>query len=329
MSNRTLRVGVVAPSSPIGHLEFERGLDRLRDAGFDVVAHPDATARHFVNAGTDAQRVNAFLDYAHDDLIDVIWCARGGYGASKVVALLDEATKSRGVPSKTKLLVGYSDITFLHEYVRNAWGWRTLHAPMVSVSTTPPSAEVWAAVDAYVRDERPSVPYASPMLKWLSAPPTAPITGEVIGGNLTLWSTMAGTPWQPSARGKILFLEDIGEKIYRIDRMIVQLEQAGMLDGAAAIVLGDFTDCEDETPTMLAPIGEGAEVEWSAGARVPTRPALTLDDGLIEIFGRVSPKLGIRVAKNLPVGHGPGFWPLPLGATFELTVDGALRLQAW
>ena len=282
-----------------------------------------------MTAGTDEQRAKELLDFAHDDSIDLIWCARGGYGAAKVVTLVAEATQSRNVPTKRKLLVGYSDITFLHEYVRRAWGWQTLHAPMVSMSSHPLGADLWKAIDSYVRGERPAMPYALPSLTWMANKPTSSINAELIGGNLSLWATLAGTPWQPAAKGKILFLEDIGEKLYRLDRMVVQLEQSGMLDGAAGIVLGDFTDCDDEAPTQLANIGEGAEVEWAAGTRVPMRDQHSLEDGLMEIFGRVAKKFGVPLAKGLPVGHGPGFWPLPLGAMYELTIDGALRLRDW
>ena len=305
------RVGVIAPSSPVGLVELDRGLARLRAAGFEAVEHPNARGRHFVTAGTDEQRAASLLDFAFDDSIDVIWCARGGYGAARVATILDDG-KSRGVPPR-KTLVGYSDVTFLHEYVRREWNWRTIHAPMVASMGTNP-AEL-AAIDATVRGERPTLPYESPGLRWLANAPAADVAGELVGGNLSLWATLAGTPWQSSAAGKILFFEDVGERLYRLDRMVVQLEQAGMLRGARAIVLGDFRDCADESNTMLAPDGV---------ATIPLRPTVSHDDGLMEIFGRVATKLGIPLAAGLPVGHGPNFWPLELGVAHALTPDGRL-----
>lgn len=308
-----MRVGIVATSSPVGKVELEKGLARFREAGFECVVHPDVLARHFVTGGNDQQRSASLLQYAFDDSIDLIWSARGGYGAARVVGELADATKKRGVP-KPKLLVGYSDVTYLHEYVRNAWGWRTLHAPMVTAGPGT-TREMWNAAFAVARGERPTLPYESPCLRWMANAPTSDLTGEVIGGNMSLWTSLAGTPWQPSARGKILFLEDIGEKLYRLDRYAVQMEQAGMFDGAAAIALGDFTDCDDESPTMFADDGV---------TRVPMRPAVSLNDGLDEIFGRVARKHGIPLAAGLPVGHGPGFWPLWLGVKHRLTASGAL-----
>lgn len=307
-----MKIGVVATSSPVGKHELNAGLNRLRKAGFELVVHSNVLNRAFVNAGTDDERATSFLEYAYDDSIDAIWCARGGYGAARTVNAIEAMTKDRPSP-KPKLLVGYSDVTFLHEYVRQRWGWRTLHAPMVAASPGTP-AEQWAAADAIVRGERPELGYQRACLRWHGPAPARDIAGDVVGGNLSLWVTLAGTSWQPPAKGKILFFEDIGEKLYRIDRMVMQLEQARMLDGAAAIVLGDFTDCDDESPTVLG----------DDGTRVPMRKTLTLDEGLEEIFGRVARKLGIPLASGLPVGHGPSYWPLMLGARHRLTCAGAL-----
>lgn len=310
------RIGIVACSSPVGLVELELGLKRLRDAGFAAVIHPNTIKRHFVNAGTDLERAAALLDYAFDDSIDVIWCARGGYGAARVVSELVAATDLRGTP-KPKLLVGYSDVTVLHEYVRRAWGWMTLHAPMIAASKTAPTADEWNAIDTFVRGEPRPKPYALPV-RWLSSPPPSQnIIGDLVGGNLSLWCSLAGTPWQPNPRGKILFFEDIGEPLYRLDRMVVQLEQANMLEGAAAIVLGDFTDCKDESNTMLDPSQSIDVVDWNK--RVPLRPTFECEQGLLEIFGRVATNFGIPLAAGLPVGHGPNFWPLLLGETHHLT----------
>ncbi|MDB5298169.1 MAG: putative muramoyltetrapeptide carboxypeptidase, partial [Phycisphaerales bacterium] len=141
------------------------------------------------------------------------------------------------------------------------------------------------------------------------------VAGDVVGGNLSLWASLAGTPWQPDARGKILFFEEVGERLYRVDRMVVQLEQAGMFDGAVAVMLGDFTDCGDESPTMAGGDGRPA---------VPLRPVVPLADGLGEAFGRVARRLGVPLATGLPVGHGPNYWPLRLGERHRLTAGGAL-----
>jgi muramoyltetrapeptide carboxypeptidase len=239
----------------------------------------------------------------------------------------DLATQRDLATPREKLLVGYSDVTVLHEFVRNRWGWKTLHAVMPASDWNKVEPDALRATFDLVKRIRPALKYESTPLWWIEGPPPRDVTGELIGGNLSLVHTLAGTPYEYDPTGKILFLEDIGEKIYAIDRYVVQMEQAGMFDGLAAIVLGDFTDCRDEDNTMLNP----DESARSAGGpeRVPLRPTFSLETGLSEIFGRIARERGIPLARGLPVGHGPNFWPLPLGARYTLTRHGLLKLDAW
>jgi muramoyltetrapeptide carboxypeptidase len=277
--------------------------------------------RQFTFAGTDEERARSFYDFSIDPTLPVLWAARGGYGAGRLLPMLEDFTQTRGTPPR-KLLVGYSDVTVLHEFVRRRWGWSTLHSPMPAASDfSTLDAREYAAILAYVRGQRADAPWSQATLSWLTRPPTAPIAAELIGGNLSMWQTLAGTPWQPSAAGKILFFEDLGEPYYRIDRMVVHIEQARMFDGAAAIVLGDFRDCKDEDNQC-----------W-ANAEGTTKKSLrrTYDEreAFDEIFGRVGRKYGIPIAYGLPVGHGPHFAPLPLGASYSLAPDGRLALENW
>jgi muramoyltetrapeptide carboxypeptidase len=144
------------------------------------------------------------------------------------------------------------------------------------------------------------------------------VEAELVGGNLALWASIVGTPFAPTAgRGRILFFEDIGERYYRLDRMLTQVRQAGLLDGAAAVVLGDFTNCDDDPPQMVrGPAGN---------AQMPLRRAYDWTEAEAEIFGTI----GVPVARGLPVGHGPNFAPLPLGARYRVGDDGAFELLAW
>jgi muramoyltetrapeptide carboxypeptidase len=321
-------VSVTATSSVVGPIELELGFARLRRSGFDPRGHPRVLDRHFVSAGRDEDRLAALVDCAFDSTTRILWCARGGYGAGKLMPMLESATEKRGRPPQ-KLLVGYSDVTPLLEFVRTRWGWSSLHGPMVSATRSGPSQAEWDELDALVKGQRISLAYEEPVLKWRMNAPSRPLTGELVGGNLSLWHTLAGTRYQPSMAGKILFLEDIGEKLYALDRYVVQLEQSGMLDGCAAIVLGDFTDCADESPVMLDPKYNAALVDWENHPRVSARRSWSLEEGLLEIFGRVCEAKGIPLATGLPVGHGPNYHPLPLGARYELTTDGRLKLLSW
>lgn len=315
------RLGIFAASSVVPMVEFERGVNHLRASGFEPIVHPQVSRHHFTFAGTDEERAAAIVEYAFDPTLPVLWAARGGYGAGRLLPLLEALTVRRGVPPR-KLLVGYSDITVLHEFVRARWGWSTLHAPMPAAGNFPALEPAeYAAIVTYVHGQPTDAPWAHRPLSWMTKPPVAPIHAEVIGGNLSLWQSLAGTPWQPSGAGRIIFLEDLGEPYYRIDRMVTHIAQAGMFDGAAAIVLGDFCDCKDENNQCLA--------SADGTGKKPLRRTYTEREAFDEIFGNVGRRLGIPVAYGLPVGHGPHFAPLPLGATYELSIDGRLTLTSW
>ena len=149
-------------------------------------------------------------------------------------------------------------------------------------------------------------PWVDATLRWMNRPPNQTIRSELIGGNLSLWSALAGTRYAQAGSGKIIFLEDVDEPFYRIDRMMVQLEQSGMLDGAAAIVLGDFTNCKDERNYCLA--------SATSPEKKSLRKVWEQDEAFEQIFTELGKRIGVPIAIGLPVGHGPHYAPLPLGA---------------
>ena len=307
--NKAIPIGIVAASGVVPQVELERGLGRLRESGFDPHVHEQVAKQSFTFAGNDEERAGAFYAYAKDPRFFILWMARGGYGAGRLLPLLDDLTNGHGTPP-TKLLVGYSDVTVLHEYVRSRWGWSTLHAPMPADSSfTRINAGEWQSIIDYVTGKRAAGPWEQTPLTWLTAPPSGPIERELIGGNLSLMASLRGTPYAGAGGSRIIFLEDVHEAFYRIDRKMMQLEQSGLLHHAAAIVLGDFTDCQDETRSA--------------------RKVYSMDEAWEEIFGKLGKRLGIPVAKGLGVGHGPSFAPLPLGATYELSPSGSIKLLKW
>lgn len=315
-----LSIGFVAPSSPVPSIEFKRGVARLKSEEFKTTVHPQCLKRSTFFAGTDEERAQAFYDLAVDPSIDLLWCARGGYGALRILPWLEEMTAQRGIPEQ-KLLVGYSDITALHEFVRHKWGWSTLHGPMPSFQRfdrIPP--RYWKPLIKLLRREAEAHPAGSGGLRFIGKAPRKPIEAELVGGNLAVWASLMGTPYAPKPRQRILFLEDVGEGLYRLDRMVQQIQLSGGFEGVRAIVLGTFHGCTDVVP----------QVESSRpGKSRPLRPKLSLKAGIFEIFGGLGESLGIPVAYGLPVGHGEGHAPLPLGAQYRLTPQGVLVLQSW
>lgn len=312
-----MRIAIVAPSSVVPPVELDMGVARLREAGLDVFVHPQCRARHFTYAGTDAQRADAFFEVASDPQFPVVWCARGGYGATRILPLLKVLESRRGVPP-CKLLVGYSDVTALHAFVNRHWGWATLHAPMPAATYFGPHAPEWPAILAAATGDRPEFPWEGRPLQFLSAPTSVPIEAMLVGGNLTLLAAMCGTPWFPQTRGTILFVEDVGEAWYRIDRMVTQLMQGGAFEGVRAIVLGNFKGCRDDVAMGYCGPDDRREV--------PLREPIREEAAIAEIFGSVGERLGIPVATGLPIGHGPDHWPIPLNVRCRLTPDGRLGL---
>lgn len=329
------RIGIFAASSIVPVAELNLGVALLGDYGFEVTVHPQVRAQHFLYPGTDQERAHALYDMACDDAIDVLWAARGGYGAGRILPILERLTREHGRPKRAKLLVGYSDVTVLHEFVRHRWGFATLHASMpAGTSFALLKAEEREPTLACVRGEPAKFAWENTTLNFMNGAPAETITAEIVGGNMSLWSAAVGTPYAGRASGKILFLEDVDERPYRLDRMLMQIVQAGGLEGVRAIILGDFTNCNDEGSNVIQPLQPGADPRTlleglEQRPRIPLRKEFPLDVALREVFGTVAKDLNIPLATGLPVGHGPNYSPLPLGARYTLTPQGKLSLTHW
>ncbi|NBM20999.1 LD-carboxypeptidase [Streptomyces sp. GC420] len=236
------RVAVVAPSGPVAEERLQAGLDILRGWDLDPVVAPHVLDRHQdfrYLAGTDEDRARDFQEAWCDPGVAAVLCARGGYGVSRMVDLLDwEALRAAG----PKAFVGFSDITTLHEAFAVRLGLSTLHGPMVAAVTFLKDARTQESLRTTLFE-----PEAARTLTLESARglvPGAPVRGITTGGCLSLLAAESGTPHsRPSARGGILLLEDIGEEPYRIDRALTQLLRTGLLDGVAGIALGSWQDC--------------------------------------------------------------------------------------
>jgi muramoyltetrapeptide carboxypeptidase len=322
-------IGIIAPSSRVPKVELKLGVELLEKEGFQVKVHKQCSRHHRYFAGTDEERAQAFMDFALDPEIDVIWGARGGYGAGRLLPMLQKA----GVP-KNKLFVGYSDATALFEFVRGEWGWSVLHASMPGLRSffklTP--AE-WKSLIAFIRKTPQTQPWGKLKLKKVSGPGES-VQGELIGGNLTVWGSLAGSPYFARGVGKILFFEDVSEYPYRIDRVLNQIELAGGFEGAKAIVLGDFLDCQDSVPMALKKMPKKGLKDPSIKNPKPRdlEPLRkTLNEGKLvpELFKEIGEKYNLPVFSGFPAGHGPGHFSLPIGATYTITAEGMISLSKW
>lgn len=289
------RVAVVATSGPVPAAALATGLDILRGWDLDPVVMPhvlDESRDLGHLAGRDEDRARDLEQAWCDPAVSAVVCARGGYGAQRMVDLVDWAAIRAAGP---KVFVGYSDVTALHEAFAVRAGLSTLHGPMPATANFLKDTATQESLRATLFEPE-SVMTLGPG-KGGGALVPGRAGGITLGGCVSMLAADLGTPHaRPSARGGLLLIEDVGEEAYRLDRVLTQLLRSGWLDGVAGVALGSWEDC-----------GPYEEVR-----------ALLLD--------RLS-GLGVPVVEELGFGHGPGNLTVPLGLPAVLDADaGTLTL---
>lgn len=274
-------VAVTAPSSPFDVAEMERGLGIIRSMGFKVRIPQGLFNRNGYLAGCDRHRANAVNRLFSDPAVDAIACARGGFGGLKILPFLDFAA----VRDNPKIFIGFSDITSLLSAFYSRCGLVTFHGPVCAslggaATRTREALRAAVASDAII-----NVNAANPVV---IKPGRA--AGPVLGGNLNTLCHLLGTPYQPNFEGCIVFLEDINEAPYRIDRILTQMKLAGCFQGVAGLVLGSFKKCGS-----FNKIGK--------------------------IFEETFAELDIPVVGGFAMGHGRHNITIPLG--LGATLDGS------
>lgn len=247
-------VALVAPSGPVDPDRLARGAEVLTGLGLRVVTGSAVLARTGYLAGPDRDRARDLQRAWCDPEVSAVLCVRGGYGATRLLGLLDwDAMRAAG----PKILLGSSDVTALHRAFAERLGVATCFGPMPACATLgdpegPEPRSLAGLRAALFEGGGPAVVHGAEVI----VPGRA--RGPLTGGNLALLAALCGTPYAMRAAGRIVLLEDVSERPYRIDRMVVQLLQAGCLDGAAGFVLGSWVDCGDPLPVLaelLAPLG--------------------------------------------------------------------------
>ena len=271
-------IGVVAPGAAVDREFLERGVNELVRQGYRVKVSPRALARDRILAGSDQERAAELMRFFADPEIRAIFAARGGYGAGRLLPLIDFDT----LRSTPKIFVGFSDQTFLLNAMVTRSGMVCFHGPMVARispaesprARCPISGACWRAS------------WRTFALDGTEVIHPGAAQGELLGGCLSIVVAMLGTPYAPDFAGKILLLEDTGEKAYRIDRMLVQLKHSGALDQLAGVVFGGMrspADAESEQRLIRQ-----FAAEQTAG-------------------------LGIPVLWGVEVGHGTENFTVPIG----------------
>nr|WP_262732528.1 LD-carboxypeptidase [Gaetbulibacter sp. NE] len=281
-------VAIVAPSGILKNRqrEVQQASDLLKSWGLNVVVGKYVFSQDNHFAGTDNERCEDFQNAMDDPTISAIWCARGGYGAVRILDKLD-FTKFK---TKPKWLIGYSDITALHSLFHNQ-GFETIHA-MMCVSLTKDLEGLEQTVATFK-----SAIFGETLTYTLAGTNynrVGTASGELVGGNLTMLHTMLGSETSIDTSGKILFIEEIGEYKYHIDRMLQSLKRASYFDNCAGVIVGDMTKLRKNTTL------------WGTSIEQLVLDALSEYD--------------FPIAFNMPAGHEDDNRAMFLGRTVQLTV---------
>jgi len=272
---------IIAPSSPMEDHKIDSGLQKLKEIGIEPKKRFIVFGDHRYLAGSDDDRAS-FLNRAFgDEDTDVIFCVRGGYGSSRILDLLD----FRLIAQKPKVFVGYSDVTFLHCALWSQCNMVTFHGPTISQLRVLPGEDIETLLNIITSNDKPNYrfPYAQTLKRGKAE-------GRVLGGNLTCLCHVLGTRYEPDFTDAILLLEDRGEVLYRLDRMLNHLKLAGKLAALSGLILGEFISCG---------------------------PVSAIWDLVVDILGDIN----IPVLAGIPVGHGSRNVVLPLGLKAVLDSD--------
>ncbi len=288
-------VGLITPASAISRTAFESSLSNLEALGFKVKYSPNMRVKKGFLAGTDAQRVKDLHDMFLDSQVSGIFCARGGYGSGRLVSQLDYDL----IRNNPKVFIGYSDITALHYAIHANTGLVTFHGP-VAASSFPKSTEKYfedvVIKGKEVKLKAVSKPDESNRAFYSFVIKDGTGQGPLVGGNLSLMVSLMGTPYDLDFDGKIVFIEEIGESPYRVDRMLTQILNSGKLNKAAGVALGVFNGCETR----------------------PDDPDFGDSLSLKEVLEDRLSSLSIPVAYGFPIGHISENATLPMGVPASL-----------
>ncbi|WP_406372647.1 LD-carboxypeptidase [Streptomyces sp. NBC_01550] len=288
------RVAVVSPSGPVPVDRLEAGLDVLRGWGLEPFEMPHVRSVHpelDYLAGADEERARDLQEAWCDPSVEAVLCARGGYGAHRMVDLVDWAAMRAAGP---KVFVGYSDITVLHEAFARHMGLSTLHGPMAATETFLKDPDTQESLRATLFEPE-SVRTLGLRTAGVLVPGRA--RGITYGGCVSLLAADIGTPHaRTSARGGLLMIEDTAEDPYRLDRILTQLLRAGALSGISGVACGSWQGCEphEEVRTVLA--------DRLGGLGVPVVEELGFGHGPTAL----TIPLGVPAVLDAPEGGGPG-----------------------
>jgi muramoyltetrapeptide carboxypeptidase len=289
-------VDVVSPGFASTSEEIEGARRFLRKWGLVPRIPSKLIQKHFLHSNSDEKRFGFLREALSAPDSKIIWCLRGGYGSNRLLPKLDQLKK----PKQQKLLVGISDITSLHVYFAQKWQWPTLHASLLDRMG---SGKVPAKIEKETMDllfgKNQEVEFKKLKAMNDAALNLKSVKSSVVGGNLIVLQSTLGTPYQVNTDGKILFIEDLGERGYRVDRVLEHFQQAGLFKKCKGLVIGEFLGGQESNGQILWP----------------------------QVFKSWAGRLNIPVFSGLEAGHGIIQRPVPLLTKAVLTGGAKGRLR--
>jgi muramoyltetrapeptide carboxypeptidase len=286
--NKGGTIGVIAPAGIVKQEELAPGIKQLKELGFRVVTGQHVRKTYRYMAGSDQERADDLHEMFLRSEVNAILCARGGYGSTRLLPLLDETL----IKKHPKILIGSSDVTALLLYLVQRAGLVAFHGPMV----VPNFGLVHSSLtsEGLIRATGSAEPIGPVRFKGIQVLRKGIAEGTLIGGCLSILCALLGTPYAPKTEGAILLIEDVNEVPYRIDRMLTQLKAAGKFSGVCGIIFGRMVKCEPKP---------------HEGYR------------LFEVIAEVLTDVKGPILYGLPIGHGGEQVTLPLGVPVQVNGD--------
>ena len=280
-------IGIMCPSGFMPEEKYSTCIRVLKEWGYQVKEGSTLRSQYHYFSGTDEERLNDLQQMMDDDEVKAILFARGGYGLTRII----DSINFKKFKKRPKWMVGYSDITLLHCHILKQYKIPSLHAPMAAAFNDGGQDNQYIlSLKSALAGKKASIDIPFYQLNKMGQ-----AIGKLVGGNLSLLSHITGTRSQVKMKGKILFIEDIGEYIYHIDRMMYQLKRSGQLDDLAGLIVGGFTDMKDTV------IPYGKEV--------------------YEMINDLVKEYTYPVCYHFPVGHQTENFALKVGVEHHLYVE--------
>jgi len=288
-------IGLITPSGIISRKQLTESIEKVEKLGYKAYYKPSVISQYRYLAGTDKERANELMQMFENKKIDAILCVRGGYGATRILNLLDYNL----IKKNPKIFIGYSDITALTSAFYKKTGLVSFHGPVGISCFNEFTTEIFQEI---VRKQ--NTIYKYPYQRETNtnnnsefdfyALKKGKATGELIGGNLSVITSLIGTKFEPDFKNKIVFVEEIDERIYRIDRMLTQIINSTNFKDAAGFAFGIFKDCENnDTPSFL----------------------------IKELLTELISKLNKPSVYGFPIGHTKNNMTIPVGIMAELDAN--------